>query len=215
MDENFQELGIMITEKQSNALYVIKAFAILSVIAAHMPFGAEHPTADLIRNALGQVGVAVFFIVSGFLYKRTEGDTKTFWQKKLKGIVIPWILFSLLTFAVSCVLSHKIPMAVLPKWILGFGTWYWFVPILLMCFALFKFLDDNVSLVFTILLSIASVMLMSFGILKCNSLFTQYTNVFNWIGFFAFGILLRKYESGNKKSGRWNIIIIIYDIYNI
>ena len=191
----------MITEKQSNTLYVIKAFAILSVIAAHMPFGAQHPTADLVRNALGQIGVIVFFIVSGFLYKRTFGDTKTFWIKKLKGIVIPWIIFSVITFAFSCVLSHSFYIASLPKWILGFGTWYWFVPILLICFALFKYLDNEVSLCLAVVLSAVSVILMSFGILKCNDLFTQYTNIFNWIGFFALGILLRKHEKLDSLLG--------------
>ena len=69
----------MTDKKTSDALYVIKSFAILSVIAAHMGFvppenGGSFSIAESIRLALGQTRVTIFLIVSGFYYKRRKGD---------------------------------------------------------------------------------------------------------------------------------------------
>lgn len=60
--------------KISNTLYVIKFFAILFVISAHMTFITSdikqtEVVADSIRNTLGQIGVPIFFIVSGYFYR--------------------------------------------------------------------------------------------------------------------------------------------------
>lgn len=107
--------------KKSNTLYIIRAFAILSVILAHMPFTEAHPVAECIRNTLGQIGVAVFFTVSGYFYKRKKGDTASFWKKKAKGIIIPWLLFAVLTYAFSCVLNRSFSPISLVKWVFGIG----------------------------------------------------------------------------------------------
>ena len=42
---------MMISGKISDTLYVIRAFAILSVITAHMPFGDGFPVADIGRKS--------------------------------------------------------------------------------------------------------------------------------------------------------------------
>ena len=192
-----------ISAKQSNTLYCLRAFAILSVILAHMPFGESFPVAECIRNVLGQIGVAVFFILSGFFYKRFKGDTASFWKKKTKGIVIPWILFAVLAFLFSLALNRDfsdIPVS-LVKWVFGIGTWYWYLPMLLVMYAVFKFVKHEAILWVAVAVTAASVLLTAFGLIEHTEYFTQYTNVLDWVGFFALGMLLRKKKRLDKLTG--------------
>lgn len=199
----------MINEKQSNTLYVIKAFAVVSVILAHMPFGDEHVLSENIRIALGQIGVVVFFLVSGFFYSRKEGDSKTFWIKKLKSIVVPWFIISSVTYALSCILNNKVvlsPVAAI-KWILGIHNWYWYMPVLLIMYVVFRFVKKDVFLYLCVIISTVSVLISAFGLINYNGYFTQYFNIFNWIGFFALGIIIRKKNAFDKMIGYVPMII--------
>lgn len=192
----------MIASRQSNALHVIRAFAILSVISAHMPFGDEHPLAESLRIIFGQIGVAVFFIVSGFFYHREDGDTRFFWRKKWNGIIVPWIILSLCTYIFSAVLNKEFSIVAALKWMVGVQTWYWFLPILLLMFALFKKLwKSNVMLIICIATTGFSIMCSAFNLIPYTYYFNQYLNPLNWIGLFALGVWLRKYELLNALIG--------------
>lgn len=187
---------MVIDKKTSDCLFVIKAFAILSVVTAHMPFTSSFPLSENVRNTLGQIGVAIFFILSGFFFKREKGDSKRFWLKKAKTIVLPWVICGIGTFAFSIVLNrgksnYFISAA---EWILGVGTWYWYITVLLVLFALFKFLENDALLYIAIALTAVSVILSSFGKVPYNTVFNPYLNIFNWTGFFATGILINKHN---------------------
>ncbi len=192
----------MISSRQSNALYVIRTFAILSVIAAHMPFGAEHPVAESLRIVFGQIGVAVFFIVSGFFYHREDSDTAKFWQKKWRGIIVPWLVLAMCTYAFSVILNREFSVWGGVKWVLGIQTWYWYLTVLLAIFAMFKgWWKSNRILLGCVAVTTASVMLSAFGQIPYTPYFNQYLNPLNWIGFFALGVWLRKYELLNALIG--------------
>ena len=183
-----------ITKTQSNSLFVAKAFAILSVICAHMTFTNEYIVAETIRNCLGQIGVCVFLILSGFFYKRKENDSKEFWSKKLKSVFVPWLLLSICTFMLSAVLKRLLsgfPFSFI-QYFLGFGSLYWYMTISFILFVVFKYITKNWQLVVCVIISILSVYLSFFKIIPYNQYFNQYLNPFNWVGFFALGILLRK-----------------------
>ena len=183
-----------LTKKQSDVLFVAKAFAILSVVCAHMSFTNEYFVAETIRNCLGQIGVAVFFIVSGFFYKRTEKDRRNFWRKKVKNALIPWFVISSAVFIVSIIIGGKVkalPIAFIKNF-LGIGTHYWYMSITFILFGIFKHITKRWELIVCVVISVVSVYLTTFKILPCNGNFNQYMNPFNWIGFFALGIILRK-----------------------
>ena len=62
----------MITEKESRIIYYIKAFAIFSVVCAHISLVPEnfstksqYMCANI--NEIGAIGVGLFFCVTGFL----------------------------------------------------------------------------------------------------------------------------------------------------
>ena len=185
---------MILTKTRSNSMFVAKAFAILSVVCAHMGFTNEYFVADTIRNCLGQIGVAVFFVISGFFYKRTEGDTKKYWSKKIKTFFVPWFLFATGVFALSVVLSRSLegfPLSYV-KYFLGIGSLYWYMLISCVMFAIFKYITKKWHLVLCIVISIISVYLTAYQVIPQLQYFNQYINLFNWVGFFALGILLRK-----------------------
>lgn len=207
-----------ITKIRSNSLFVAKAFAILSVVCAHMGFTNEYFVAEAIRNCLGQIGVAIFFIISGFFYKRTECDTKKYWSKKLKTFFIPWILFAIGTFALSILLNKSLegfPLSFV-KYFLGIGSLYWYMSISFVMFVIFKYITKRWQLVFCIVISVVSVYLTAYHVIPQHQYFNQYINLFNWIGFFALGILLRTEnlleKLINTKSFIISLIIVVASI---
>ena len=90
----------MITEKQSKTVYVAKAIAVFLIVWAHMSIGENPLWAEYARISVCQIGVSVFFVISGFFYKRVPGDSRKFWMKKIKTILIPWFFFASLTLLV-------------------------------------------------------------------------------------------------------------------
>ncbi len=194
---------------ESRAFSILRVFAILSVIAAHVNRVVEMPAIrgaiSAFWNAFGQVGVICFFLMGGFFYHRERGDTKSFWQKKLTSLIIPWIFCSIITFALNALSARSFSVLAYVKWVLGSGTWYYYITVFLIFLVIFKWLARRDAwLYLCMVLNIASLALCT---VKPDWLslpfLTQYLNVFNWIGFFALGILMRKYRLDRAILSRW------------
>lgn len=190
----------IISHRTSAAIYILKAVAIFSVITAHVNIIDDSYMCRYIISGLwgafSKVGVIAFFISSGFFYKRKEKDTVSFWKKKLVSLVVPWIVCSVMTYTVSLLLSGNRDLTGYLKWFVGYNTWYWYIAILIIILAAFKYLWKNVFyLCICIVLTLTSLGLYTLDIEWYTRLFpTPYLNFFNWIGFFAIGIICRKYR---------------------
>lgn len=151
-----------LTERESKAFFAIKAFAILSVIAAHaceriVDAGTFADLASALLFVFTRVGVVAFFIVSGFFYRREAGDSLPFWKKKALGLVLPWVICATLTFIVSRIGDGNIPYY---KWIIGHGTWYYYITVLLVFYAVFKLLArSRLALLACVALTVVSLSL--------------------------------------------------------
>lgn len=81
------------------------------------------------------------------------------------------------------------------NWMLGNGTYLWFLTVLLSNYFLFYYVwDKKYLLFFSIVLNLASLTITSFGYLNSVSenaeiTINNYLNIANWIAFFALGIL--------------------------
>ncbi len=85
-------------------------------------------------------------------------------------------------------------------WVLGNGTWYYYLPVLLVCFVISKYIlvskAKNPLLILFMSLTAASLTLGALGVDWLNERFaTAYLNVFNWIGFFCFGVFLQEHSA--------------------
>jgi len=179
--------GIVSPEK--DILYVLKAFAIISAVAAHCS-GYTMPYAQRISGLLGTIGVPVFLLLSGFFFKK---DGNNFWKKKWKTVVVPWLIWGVATYFIGVILENgELSLRAGVEWILGCSTWLYFVPVLLLCFALFRICSEKWWIYGMIGIWLLSNGLTITGVWGGIGPVTPYQNVLNWVGFFAIGVLLQK-----------------------
>ena len=213
-----------ITEKESKTFYVMKGFFILSVIAAHVNTMISntlvHAVITYFWNIFGTIGVIGFFLLGGFFYKRKEEDDKEFWKGKLFSIIIPWLLCSLLTFGIKWITSGINSFWDVFKWIIGYGSLYYYITIFLFFLFIFKyFYKHDWALYSCIGLTLVSLILYSFEIDYWQwAVDSKYLNPLNWIGFFAGGILIRKYRLDRILLQKWivfaiSIVLLVFEFF--
>ena len=183
----------MSAEKQISRMFTAaRLFAVLTVISAHTTIRNSEIIANL-YVAIGSIGVIVFFLAAGYFFKRER--IGTFLAKKAKTIVLPWLVLGTAVYAVNCILNgSRMGIGSWMEWLLGYKTYLYFVTVILLCFALFYY-HNLVTLTGAIVLNALSLTLTCLGVLEpvIKALhITNFLNVFNWIGFFAIGILLRR-----------------------
>ena len=194
----------------SQSVYIIRFIAILSVIAAHVNIvDNSNCLSNLITRIWGILscfGVPAFLITGGYYYHREKNDSKIFWQKKLHSVIIPWVIASLVTYAVAAFLRHSLSVVDYFKWFIGSGTFHYYMTIYVVMLVIFKFIRKTPYLVALIIIMFGSLFLEQSQIYGNYGGFgmTKYLNPLNWIGYFAFGILIKKY-SLEKKVNNWTI----------
>ena len=193
----------------SETVYVLKALAIICVVSAHCSSYSYLP-AEHMRALLGTVGVPVFLMCSGY-YCRREQERDVFWKKKLRHIVVPWLLWGIMTYIQVTVLTHEeLYLEDALRWIVGYKTWLYFVPVLLVCFVIYRISLTDWWLYFNIVVSLCSWLLTFTGILGTTSLLTPYQNPLNFSMFFALGILLKRVDLEKivNCSWKWKLAVI-------
>ena len=91
---------------ESDMFMVSRAFAAMSVVAAHLSFRESYVGAFLER--IGTIGVVAFFIMSGFFFRPNKFvGYKDLLKKKLESIIIPWIILGSAMWGVYAVLREK------------------------------------------------------------------------------------------------------------
>lgn len=202
----------MTEEKYSKTMYVIKAFSILSVLVAHInKINNETIPKSIITNwynLFGIVGVICFFIIGGYFYNIKENNTKKFWKKKIKTIVIPWILAGSITYIMHVIKKNDLSLLSYFKWVLGSGTIYYYLTNYVLFLFIFKYLKKSDKILYIcIALTVIQSIFNTFNIHLQLKFITYYLNIFNWIGFFALGILIRKYKLLDKLIEHKEILI--------
>lgn len=189
-------------KKESDAIWILKGIAILTVLAAHVIMPRDenifHNIPIIFWKMLSNVGVMCFFICSGFFYKREKGDGVKFWRKKVKTLFLPWLLCGTLTYFVNTVvLGKRLLILDYVYWVTGHATWYYFIAVQVFLLFIFKWIWNKENLLW---LSVGLTLLWrTLGIwnlvpLLPDAIISPYQDVFNWIGFFALGILIKKHN---------------------
>lgn len=195
----------------SKALYVIKAFAILSVIFAHCVY--KNPTVQKMTSLIGIVGVPVFLICAGIFFNQNESP-KLFWVKKVKGIVVPWMIFGTITYLLSAILGNDFSFHSFLFWLIGYGTWLYYVTILLLYYLLFRAIKWSGLPYVMIAVGIVSIVLDVYKLNPISNLIGNYLNMFSRVGFFAVGMLLKKENKIRIQfiNGYWGCLSFISTI---
>lgn len=205
-----------ISKQHSSMFYVVKALSCVLIVWSHMPFGGNMPY-EAIRMSVGQIGVFAFFVCAGYFYKEKGNKGNAFWKKKLISIVFPWLLFSTITYVISCLIggAERTNLLSYFKWVFGIGSHYWYMPVLLVCYGLFSLIctarnrAEDVMLYSCVGISALSVVVSACGMINYNTTFNQYTNICNWLGVFAVGVIICKKNLINEiSSPKWMIITL-------
>ena len=103
---------------QDNTISVIRMMAMLMIISCHILQGLNNHMAQWVN-----IGVQLFFFLSGFLYgKKKIKDASDFYKKRLKKILIPYIIVFIIAISLEMiVLGHHYPMKKIIGCLLGFG----------------------------------------------------------------------------------------------
>lgn len=136
----------VLTPEESRAFYIVKALAILGVIAAHVvpkqmtDYGPIYAILIDLWRLLAQTGVPVFLIASGFFFKRCQkGQRIPFVKNKFFALVIPWFVGAVFTFAVPFVLGDRSDAVMrFLRLFFGYGSLYYYMVILLAFYLLFN-----------------------------------------------------------------------------
>lgn len=208
----------MTIDRQVSKMFcAARVFALLSVVSAHISL--PETFAGNLFGRIGSIGVVAFIIMSGYFYNTDKYSkvTKLIADKFVK-LIVPWFFMASVVFAYDTILGHK-PFSFINyfKWIIGNGTYFYYMTVLVMCYLIF-YKTNRIILYMSVFINAVSLLLTATGIIApaISALhITNYLNIFNWIGFFAIGLLLRKAEPDKIYAFflkcRW-IIIAAYNI---
>lgn len=178
----------------NKAMNIVKCLAILSVIMAHARV-VDYPFISIVTERLGALGVVAFLIIAGYYFNIDKYGFIPFFTNKVKTIIIPWLFAGTLVF----VLGLNFDLQAWLLWIIGYKTYLYYLTVIMMCFLFASVFKKKAYLWLFVLLNIVSLVLTAFGYLdQIGAKITgapfelyNYLNIFNWIGFFSIGILLK------------------------
>lgn len=190
-------------------LEIVKGIAILFVIAMHCmcvsPVPIAPNTPDFLKSFVGIFQMPLFFVASGFLFSTTD-TWDTFLIKKTKRLLVPWLVFSLLSFMMhSLRLLSEGNLDVCKDRLLSIitGQTYWFLFSLFFIMIIAKVITNNLLRIGLCFLSIIAVLNSDIAEVEIFSI--GRTSVFGvW---FFIGIGFRKYYF--TLSTRYSMIISV------
>ena len=174
-------------------IYTVKAFAILSVICAHVAYVPQSDSggnvmASNVLTSLGSIGVALFFIMSGLLFAKGGHAFSGFFRKRIKTIFIPWFATGTVVYGYVAIRKNGINLIDWLAFVFGNGSYLYFLPMLITCYLMFFYVNKNsAKLMCVMVLSLASI------VLTAGKVITQinpYMNPLNWFFYFGIGYVL-------------------------
>ncbi len=211
----------MIEERTSNIIYILKAFAIISVVCAHISlvpetFSDASVYVNCILNEIGAIGVGIFFVVAGYLFGKqiVQNSFADFIKKKAKTIGIPWVISSTLVYMYISIRKGGTILG----WVistLGYMSSYWYLTVFCILSVLFFFIkkseNDKLFALLLAAMAMISVLMRAKGIIP-QDCFGVYLNIFNWGIFFSIGYLYCKIDKYNWNSVKSRIISIVLTV---
>lgn len=189
----------------SNSIYYFKAIAIFCVLLAHCCIWSNESqigkSLSLVLKNLGTIGVAIFFVVSGFLFDKSKSRKKdfiSFFSVKFKRICIPWF-FSAVVFLLYIGVRHDVDFVSLLLNAIGIKSFYWYLAITIQLYIIYYFIY-KCKKTYTIVAFLGTFSfcypIMSFA--SIDYLMNFELNPIRWFFFFSAGICI-SYFYRNKK----------------
>lgn len=194
-----------LTEQQKDALNIIRWISTFLIVVCHILQGLDNDWAWVFN-----IGVQLFFILSGFLYGfKGIKNIKKFYYGRLIKIYYPfliWILISvilLFIFDKSVItIGGIVKQIFLIENLPGLGH-LWFMGIIAVCYMLLPFVDYSLNKRETF--TICSIVLFS-----CILFFFRYDARFVWIALYYIGYFCGRYQNIQKPIWLIAFFIVVY-----
>ena len=185
-----------LSTSQSNAISIIRVMAMILIVSCHITQGYDQQIAFILN-----VGVQIFFLISGFLYGKVEiSSAMDFYKKRVVKIYLPFIIVVLLFAGVYAIfgiehvswrqlMPYALNLQAFAKPIEGFNH-MWFLSVIMICYLITpiaKYLLRNKPYLFVSLLLPMSVVEFVF-VQKMYSIAA-------WIVLYLFGMCVGHYDS--------------------
>ncbi len=136
-----------ISEETSIRMWKMKAFAILAVVSCHCVHvgdntGAIWAAAENFFNSWMGLGVPVFFLLAGYVFKYDD-TVALFLSKKMKGIVIPWIVTGTAVWLYVVLRKGGIKLNSWFGFVFQRDSYLWFLVDLMIFYVLFFLVSQN------------------------------------------------------------------------
>ena len=175
---------------ESNFFYILKGFAIISVIIAHTAvLNSNYIKFDnsilSLFGSFGLLGVPCFFLAAGYFYFNSNKSFKGLVLNKLNSIILPWIFCGTIVYLISSFFGSKnnsISAYSYIMFIIGYGSLFYFLPNLLFFYLVFFSIKQMI-----IILIVPVIFINIASILALNDIFNPYLNPLNFISFLQQG----------------------------
>lgn len=188
---------------ENEYIYILKFLAVLSIVTAHCGNIAsdDNIIAQIfywVMTQIGTIGVGVFYIISGYLFYKNRDSFKLFFFKKIKTIIIPWVITGSLVYLLISIKSNTLNLQSFIEFLFLGESYLYYLSILMIFYLIYFFIKENKKALITIILiSGVSILATATGILD---FINPYINPLNFAIYFSIGILIRKQDILNKIS---------------
>ena len=200
------------TKPYYDELYIIKGIAILTVFYVHSfatkPINIAAGFSEDVQNFIENFNMGLFFFVAGFLFSLKDPWPK-FLEKKIKRILVPYIIFCCLNVALRNIFSEYIitPDKENIFVVIINGHHYWFLHTLLLSLLVMKGINGRHKI--GIPVSILIILLTFTPLYKCKVLHMN-----RFVMFFPYvyiGYLMKFYYVDIKKYlSSWLMIVALF-----
>lgn len=177
-------------KKYKEEIYIIKAFAVISIVTAHIKLVSNNNLINniisMVYSSIGVIGVPMFFIISGLLFYNNNKSLKHFFKSKIKTIIIPWLVTGTLVYIYIVVRKGGASIIGYLDFILGNGSYLYFLTVLMILYIVFYYFKSEKFIYAIMIISIISNILTIHKLINING----YMNFMNWCVYFEFGLLL-------------------------
>lgn len=199
-------------DKKDYRISIIRMISMLMIIACHILQGLNNKWAFWVN-----VGVQVFFFISGFLYGQKKiKDTKSFYIKRWKKVWIPYcVIFITMLFLERIILKKYYSFHQILGCFLGFGAFTgsiatlshtWFVSYVMLCYLLvpvlqniFKSQKFKTNFLRFLLLTALIHAFQIYGLINIET---------SWINNFIIGYFYSKCYKDSKQEKKLEIFIL-------